>query len=136
MSKKRRITPAMIRSAIGNNKAVETGRISLTGCNEANTPKSETVDDIEQFFIDVFSGKRAPVAKGRFSAKSGQIQNIPRSELANKCPLRHKNPQVQQIPREDLVNMDYAVIEQRVVAMHPALAAPYGQTEKDQSDDQ
>lgn len=72
-------------------------------------------DATEQFFIDALCGKREPVAKGRFSAKSGQMQNIPRS---------------------DLVNMDYAVIEQRVIAMHPALAAPYGQTEKDQSDDQ
>lgn len=71
-------------------------------------------DAAEQFFIDVLSGKRAPVAKGRFSAKSGQMQNIPRSEL---------------------VNMDYAVIEQRVTAMHPALAAPYGQTKKDSTDE-
>lgn len=66
----------------------------------------------EQFFIDVLSGKRAPAAKGRFSAKSCQPQNIPRSAL---------------------VNMDYAEIERRVTGMHPALGAPYGQSEEDKT---
>lgn len=66
--------------------------------------------------------------------------------------FRFKNPQVQQIPRSDLVNMDYATIERRVVAVNPALGAPYdpangidgdayeiffkGQTDKDNSDEQ
>lgn len=43
----------------------------------------------------------------------------------NKGTFRHKSPQAQQIPRGDLVNMDYAVIEQRVTAFNPALGAPY-----------
>ena len=47
-----------------------------------------------------------------------------------KGSFRCKNPQLQQIPRSDMVNMDYATIEQRVTAMSPAHAAPYGQEEK------
>lgn len=124
------------------NKKTVTGRTPSQP--ELQSLKSEPIDDVEQFFIDVFSGKRAPVARGRFSAKSGQMQNIPRSVPeskgdmtgVNRSSFRHKNPQVQQIPREDLINMDFAVIEQRALAMHLELAAPYIQTEKDQSDDQ
>jgi len=69
MSKKRRITPAMIKSAIGHNKATQTGQVSNS-------------------------------------------------------------------PRSDLVNKDYSVMERRVAAFRPEFAAPYGQTEKDKSDDQ
>ncbi len=42
---------------------------------------ADILDSAEQFFIDVFTGKRAPVAKGRFRATSGQLQNIPRSQV-------------------------------------------------------
>lgn len=52
-----------------------------------------------------------------------------------KGSFRCKNPQVQQIPVADLVSLDYARIEQRVTAMPPALAAPYGQPEKDNADE-
>ena len=52
-----------------------------------------------------------------------------------KSSFRCKNPQVQQIPVADLVSLDYARIEQRVTAMSPALAAPYGQPEKDNADE-
>ena len=48
-----------------------------------------------------------------------------------KGSFRCKNPQVQQIPVADL-----SKIEHRVAAMFPVFAAPYGQMEKDTSDDQ
>lgn len=70
-------------------------------------------DAAEQFFIDVLTGKRAPAAKGRFRATSGQMQNIPRGAM---------------------VNADYAKLERRVSAS-PAFAAPYGQTNKDNADE-
>ena len=47
-----------------------------------------------------------------------------------KGSFRCKNPQVQQIPVADL-----SKIEQRVTAMSPTFAAPYGQTNKDNADE-
>ena len=95
--------------------AVVSGRVSAAGQNTSNTPKrlDPDVDDIEQFFIDVFSGQRAPAAKGRFRATSGQLQNTPRGTQAD---------------------ADYAKLERRVAAS-PAFAAPYGQTNKDNADE-
>ena len=86
--------------------AVVSGRVSATCQNTSNTPKrlDPDVDDVEQFFIDVFSGQRAPTAQGRFRVASGQMQNIPRGPL---------------------VNADYEKLERRVSAS-PAFAAPYG----------
>ena len=57
-------------------------------------------DATEQFFIDVLTGKKTPAAKGRWSAASGQVQNIPRS-----------------------------------ASMPPVFAAPYGQDNKDKTND-
>lgn len=51
----------------------------------------------------------AGAVSGRFSAKVENTSNAGRS---------------------DLVSLDYATIEQRVTAMLPAFAAPYGQKEK------
>lgn len=95
--------------------AVVSGRVSATCQNTSNTPKrlDPDVDDIEQFFIEVFSGQRAPMAQGRFRAASGQMQNIPRGTL---------------------VDADYAKLERRVAAS-PAFAAPYGQINKDNADE-
>lgn len=47
-----------------------------------------------------------------------------------KGSFRCKNPQVQQIPVADL-----SKIEHRVASMSPAIAAPYGQHEKDNADE-
>ena len=74
---------------------------------------ADTIGSAEQFFIDVLTGKRAPAAKGRWGAASGQLQNIPRGTL---------------------VDADYAKLERRVAAS-PAFAAPYGQTNKDNADE-
>ena len=49
---------------------------------------------------------------------------------AAKGSFRCKNPQVQQIPVADL-----SKIEHRVASMSPAFAAPYGQHEKDNTDE-
>lgn len=56
---------------------------------------ADILDSAEQFFIDVLTGKRAPAAKGRWSAATGQMQNILRGTLAD---------------------VDYAKLEQRVAA--------------------
>lgn len=79
-----------------------------------NALRAAVVDaSAEQFFIDVFTGKRPPAAKGRWRAGGGQMQNIPRGAL---------------------VDADYSKLERRV-SMSPALAAPYGQPEKDNADE-
>lgn len=110
---------------------------TVTGRNpsqpELQSLKSERAEDALAAFRERYPDLYTKFCNGlskKAAESKGDMMGV------NKCSFRYKNPQVQQIPREDLVNMDYAVIEQRVVAMHPALAAPYGQTEKDQSDDQ
>lgn len=60
----------------------------------------------------------------KFRARHPDIADVAKGSF------RCKNPQVQQIPVADLVRLDYATIEQRVTAMLPVFAAPYGQEGK------
>lgn len=60
----------------------------------------------------------------KFRARHPDIADVAKGSF------RCKNPQVQQIPVADLVRLDYTTIEQRVTAMLPVFAAPYGQEEK------
>lgn len=101
---------------------------------------AEAVAAFRDQYPDLHTEFGKVVAKGRFSAVSGQVQNIPRDAVnkqaefyaaaasSGRFPANGEN--TTNIPGSALFNIDYAQIEQRVTAMHPALGAPYGQEDK------
>lgn len=101
MSKKRKITKEMLLSATGRKPSqpepqslpgtptqqelerIDARKVAMNPALAAPygiNAGADILDPAEQFFTDVFSGKKAPAAKGRWAAASGQMQNIPRNQ--------------------------------------------------------